>query len=469
MASSLGAAEIIAWKAPLSNLAYDGVEAREVVRLENAPEKSPFFGKDDELWDVHETLPENAASAEWAVWNATTRRIVVKGSWTAIREVERLIQSPSQCRITVDTYRVAGDGSPPDFSKRPDMSAGGVCRSGMKYSFSSVGGGASLRFEGVPVLSENDGIIDLTLLISTSLCRSPDLEINTAVTFEDGASVWLARTFDGKGGTDIRITGTIELSDGSPYAEKTLRQVGDSIVPFGADRSEPQRRAIEGGGWLASARMPSDQLGLISGEDPDPEADPFADAATGRNETPLKEFPTNEAPVKLEPYFGGPVLDLKKEIRMMGIIIGESDFVGYDMATQRIFMYSTDEAEIDKFEAVFVLSWVDGGSPATLAISARGNGQMRLLGRSGQRMILKSALKETKRARLLEFEPTIGENGTLVDLRVLFEEKSDGMLLTSINSSATLDVGTYLELLKTRLPDGSESAMEFKAEILRSP
>jgi|688.fasta_scaffold18215_6 hypothetical protein len=57
-------AEILAWKTPLSRIDTGGKASPTLVRLEKPPEASPFFGKDDELWNVSSIMPNNEEIAE---------------------------------------------------------------------------------------------------------------------------------------------------------------------------------------------------------------------------------------------------------------------------------------------------------------------------------------------------------------------------------------------------------------------
>lgn len=459
-----GATEIIGWKAPIANLTSEGLEAPGIVRLEKPPEKSPFFGADDVLWDIRSVLPKEAAAAQWAVWNASTGRIVVKGPWGAIREMEEFLEMPTQCRITVEAFRIDESGSPPDFTKAPDATTSVVAYNGQKASVSAAGENSAISLIVEPYSSPETGVIDLSFEISTSLPETPDLEINTAVSLHGVKGLWVARDFDGKSGTDIRVTAAIELPDGTPYVEMILKQEGDAVVPFRVDRSEAKRIAIEGGGWLASAWLDHKSARVIlfgGGSDDD---DPFAEAET-KPKILFDDLPTAQTPDKLGPYFGGEVIDLREAIRNIGIKFGENDFAGYDPRIQRVFMYSENEAEIDKFEQVFMMA-CGGGMPKLIAFSSRGGGEMRLLARSGQKANLKSSRTDPKQTRDLDIEPTLGQNEMLLDLRIFYEEKHVEKLMRGLNSSLSLVPGELLEILKSKVPGGNESKLEIKAEIL---
>ncbi len=460
------AAEITAWKAPLSNLSYEGLEAPGISRMEKPPEKSPFFGEKDVLWDVHAILPEKAASAEWAVWNETTRRIVVKGPWMIIREMEESIKTASHCRVTVEAFRVAEDGTAPDFTKPPDASISLVTGSGQKATGSNQEDDSAIKLEMEPTVGYENDFIDLRMIVSTTLPGAPDLEINTALSFKAGGNIWVARDFDGKSGTDIRVTATIELPDGTPYAEMMMRQEGNSAAPFRVDRSGRKPIAIEGGGLLVSAWLSfKDVRQFITGEKAT-ETDPFA--VSPDVVADLDGLPITQVPKKLEPYFGGEVVDMRETIRKMGIIVGEDDFVGFDPRSQRIFMFSKNNDEIEKFEMVFD-SLCCLHPPENMVVTLRETGQTRLVGRSGRKASLKSSRPETKQTRIFEVEPTSDGEGKLVDLRVLYEEKSGEKVIKDINTAITLNVGDSLDIMTSKAPDGTASAMEIKAEILEVP
>ena len=459
-----GASEIIGWKAPIANLTSEGLEAPGIVRLEKPPEKSPFFGAADVLWDIRSVLPKEAAAAQWAVWNASTGRIVVKGAWGTIREMEDFLEMPTQCRISVDAFLIGEDDSPPDFTKAPDATTSVVAYNGRKASVSEAGENSAITLMVEPVSEPETGLVDLRLLISASLPGAPDLEISTAVSIHGPGDLWVARDFDGKSGTDIRVTAAIELPDGTPYGEMMLRQEGDAVVPFRVDRSGAKRIAIEGGGWLASAWMDNKLAREIlfgGGSDGD---DPFAETET-KPKVLFDDLPTALTPDKLGPYFGGEVSDLREALRNIGIILGKSDFAGYDPRIQRVFMFSENEDEIDKLEALFS-AFCGIGMPRTIAFSSRGSGEMRLLARSGQKATLKSSRADTKQTRDLEIEPTIGQTHTLLDLRIFYEEKHGEKLMRGLNSSLSLVPGEFLEILKSKVPGGDESKLEIKAEIL---
>lgn len=57
-------AEILAWKTPIARIAQGGKASPKLERLEKPPEASPFFGKDDELWNVTSIMPNDEEVTE---------------------------------------------------------------------------------------------------------------------------------------------------------------------------------------------------------------------------------------------------------------------------------------------------------------------------------------------------------------------------------------------------------------------
>ena len=469
-----GATEIFAWKVPLSYLAPGEVHSPGVVRLDTAPEKSPFFAEGDELWDIRVAVPGEIAKAgappEWAVWNATSGRIVTKGPpivAVALYHHLGIEELPTVCRIGIDVFRVPDGGAPPDFSGKPDASISFIGRGGTRSNGSISEKGAEIRSECELTISEDKTIIDSAINLSASLPNYPKLEISTSASTCDHTGVWLARDYDGKSGIDIRYSVTLELTDGTPYSEAVLKQDGETFLPLQVDRSHKEPMAI-GDGWLVSQWVGSWFFQRLLEEiAPNEEPDPFApgDEVKGLAWDKVHLSPI---PDKLTPYFAGPVLDMGEELRRAGIEMAAGDFAGHDLGSQRAFFYSSNRSELNKFEA---FCDVGLGQPNSLAITTRGDYQMRLVAKSGRKANLTSIRSDPKFSRKFEIEPTLGHNSSfvveLVDLRFLFEEKSGETLVRSLNSAATLAPGEFTKVLEGKLPDGGEPKMEIKVEVLR--
>ena len=463
-------AEIVSWKIPLKLYVFDGLDTPGVVRLEAPPEDSPFFKKGDELWDIGSVLSrletKYSLPPEWAVWNATSARVVVKGSLSAIINIERMLNFevlPGQCRVKIDLFHIPEDGAKPDFSKPPNTSLSLVVRSGQKASASISDDNTTIQFMCEAGLGDYNSLADLSIEVSASLPNSPTIEVNTATTLQDRSSVWIARDFDGETGLDLRLSLDIELTDGTPYHEAIQIQQNGTIQPYPKSNTQPHGRVAIGGNksWLAWAALSRDSLAsIVTIDEADKEdVDPFAETDPPHyGDLGLIEIQTPEALAK---FMGPSVYDLIDVMKKLGLNLISEDFAGYDAFAQRIYFYSADEKEHDKFDQLFT-SYCSGISPSQ-ALTVLGGGEMRLICRSGYKATLKSTYPEPKKIRHLEIEPTIGETDSLMDLRVFYEEKSGEKIVRSLNSSATLEVGKLLTLMDKHSPGG---AMQFKAEKL---
>ena len=173
--------------------------------------------------------------------------------------------------------------------------------------------------------------------------------------------------------------------------------------------------------------------------------DPFADTSL-RDEPPLDNFPEIVLPPELVPFFGESVFDVSKDVKAMGIILNEDDIAGYEPATDRIFLYTGVQDEIDKFEQLFSLGCYL--SPRTLEIDLKSAGSTRILARSGQKAILVATRTEPPHKRIFDIEPTVGETDTLIDLRIRYDEIAGEVPVRSLETSATLIVGEPLVIMK---------------------
>jgi hypothetical protein len=468
----LFSAEILAWKTPISRITAGGKASPTLVRLEKPPEASTFFGKDDELWNVSSIMPNNeeiAEKLEWAVWNATSGRLVAKGSWVALFELQHhydLENPPVQCRLKLDAYQVPVDGSPPDASKQPSFSLSYIGRSGQIVAASNAEGDSSMSVKSEVYFLGNYSVIDTSILADISLADLPTLQIESSISIGNQVPVWFARNFNGKQGIDLMVTGMLELADGTPFQDVIMRQEGDKMKSFSTSEIHDSSGNIAIGEkhrlvWVATA---ADVLKKLDNQqDANSVEDPFA--AEKPDVKNLNKFKEVKAPEIFNPHFYGTVIDISDAIKQWGMQITEKDFVAYDPKTQHVFLYTDDVAKIDIFEQLFML--MDTPSPPSLAITSRGDGEMRLISRSGQKSSLSSLDLQSKKARHFEVEPGFPANGSIIDLRCNFSEKIGEETIQSLDTSVTLEAGKFVKIFEKGKADGAKEAMEVKAEILK--
>ncbi len=467
------ASEIIAWKTPISRIDTGGKASPKLVRLEKPPEASPFFRKDDELWNVSSIMPNNeevADKLEWAVWNATSGRLVAKGSWVALFELQHyydLHNPPIQARVKLDAYRVPADGSPPDASKQPSFSLSYIGRSGQKVVVSNTEGDSSMSVEGEVIFGDDHSLIDMNIFADIAMDDFPTLKTEGSFSIPNQFPVWFARNYNGKQGIDLLVTATLVLADGTPFLESIMRQEGEIAKPFLITEIYPESGNIAIGEKhrLIWSKTPIDMLVYLDNPTlKDLDMDPFAAQKPDIDE----RIKLNEVivPNILNPHFHGKVFDIRDALKRSGVTIHDNDFAGFDPKTQRAFLYSSDVGKIDMFEQLF--SFGCCLQATNLAVTLRGVGEMRLMTRSGQKSYLSSLDPQSKKTRNVEIEPTIADNPNNVDLRCNYSEKIGEKTTHALATSVTLETGKFLKLSEKVKADGSKETMEIKVEILNS-
>ncbi|HEX7262331.1 MAG TPA: hypothetical protein VF258_10990 [Luteolibacter sp.] len=478
------AGEIVSWKVPLSRYAW-GEGAQKKVRLKSAPEPSPFFKEGDELWDLknipamqdpatNDSRPQQDVRLktdpplDWVVWNARSGRLVVKGEWNAIRQLHdhlQIDQLPKQSRFTTEVFEVPADGSALTEKSVPAALLSCVSKSGQELDAVHQQEGKMIHVKGTVELGEENRFVSLQLELSCALPGHPRMDLKTGFTCQPGKPLWVARDFDGGKGLDLRVSATTELTDGTPLAEVFLIQHGDTATPMAVDRTEEKRHRVGDKGWLAVQWMGEQYLlDMITPESSKGSSvDPFAESPPrDRSERPvLAGVPV---PQVLKPWFRQPVLNLREFMKNSGIVSADfTGFAGYDRFAKRIFLFSNDLMELDKFEAL--LSVCCKLSPRVAVVTLDGNGQTRLVTGSGGVARLVRQGGDQKNIRSLEIEPTIGESG-LIDIRVDVVDNTRATPGEALKSAVILRSGEPLALFVGSGADGRESSLRMKTEIL---
>ena len=462
-------AETFAWKAPLTNLTNEGLETPGINRLERPPEESVFFSDGDVIWDLKailsDEIKETNATPKWIVWNETTERIVASGSLRSVLTIQRFLridQLPTHVEFRIDIFRITSDKSPPDFSKNPNTSISAVCRSGQRFTTSKNEAEAKVTLDFEATYLKSDLAIDTKYMINAELPDTPALQITSYANLQNNTPTWVARSFGRDKGSDVTITAEILLPDGTPFCEAALRQDAGKSLPVKTTHREWKTIKVEPNGWLASTWVPLDTfIEMLGDHEKNEDENPFAETAqpTRHISASLEE---NNAPEIVSSHIVGKIWDTSDYLKRSGIRLSGEDFSGYDPITERFFLYSTNPKELNKFNAL--TGWVCGGSRTNIAIMLSGLQNTRLLGRAGRKASLKSFDTASEKSHFLEIEPTIGDNDTYVDLRLLYEEKSGEKITQSLNTATTLIAGKPQTAFKS-----TSDELNLKAEIIRTP
>lgn len=463
------AAEIIAWKVPITRYLHSGMETDGIVRLKSAPEPSPFFKAEDELWDLKGVTAGNrmddVPEVAWLVWNATSGRLVTKAEWISVWQFHQWLgieELPRRCRLTASVFEVAPDGAPPSEAKTARNLLTWVTRSGMKFEAAQRSEHGGMEVTGSVSLHELDPLAGLELNVSCSPHDQPKMDVHCAVSMWTRTSLWLARDFDGKTGLDFMISLRIELNDGTPVEEAMMIQKGDRSEPVKLDRKQMSRHRIGEKGWLAVQWLDPSQLPDWSGTVV-PEEDPFAEKkpAEIRESLKLEEV---RAPREIQTWFSGTVWNVHKLVRNAGVISAESpSFAGYDPSSRCVFLFTSDVGEVDRLEQLFSLGCLR--SPKHVEVCLDGRGQTRLITRSGCKSGLSRTAGGNHPIRTFEIEPVIGEMGDLLDLGLDYRDGPKDSSFERIQSFVTLRSGESVNVLEASSDRGAESILRLKADI----
>ena len=463
------AAEIVAWKVPLSRYAHRGLESAGIIRCGVKPEASPFFKEGDELWDLKgvaaEDRIEHAPQVEWLVWNASSGRLVTKAGWVSVWQLHQRLgikELPRQCRLTASVFDVAPDGAPPSKEKTARTTLTWVSRSGVIFNAAQRTGIGGMEVNGSVALGDSDSTADLQLQVSCFPREQPKMNFNCSVCLSSGTSLWLARDFDGKTGLDFLISNRIELVDGTPVDEAMMIQKGNQAEPVIPDRRQASRHRIGDDGWLVIQWLDPSELHSWGGAN-NLNEDPFAEKQPDQIRESLK-LEEVTAPEKIQSWFNGPVWNVAELIRQSGAILTESKaFAGYDPRSRCVFLFTNDIVEADRFESLFSMGCIR--FPKHVEVSVKGRGQTRLITRSGQKSSLSRTEDGKDPIRFLEIEPTIGEMAGLLDLRFNYRNGTGKPPLETIQSAVTLMSGDSINVLETSSDRVAASPLRLKAEI----
>lgn len=472
MAWACHASEIVAWKVPLSHYAPDGLQTEGVIRCKVAPEISPFFKEGDELWDLKRVpAPEGSSkivNADWVVWNATSERLVLKTEWHGIWRLRELFFAeglPKQCRLTFEVFRVPDDGANLSEKSMRVASHTVVTKLTQEFESSQSTGVANFHAKGTVVSYDGDDLIGLALDLSCGLPHEPQLSVQAAFNLWSGRSLWVARDFDGKVGLDFKVTANIELTDGTPWEQRMLIQKGSEVLKVVPDRRDMAAVPVGDTGWMLIPAWINPALLFFPYAEQIESKDPFAEKGpTVERELPgFLPFPMLNAPDILKPWLNQPMMDLRKwgTVDFMDWK-DASEFIGYDPLNERVCIYTKDFPKVSMFKQLFTYT---SCHPSQVVFNLDGDGQTRLVGKSGQRLRLTRANGEQKILRSLEIEPTVGENNKLVDLRLVYADDVVPQQETRLTTTVTLTTGKALELISGATGEDTIRSLRLKAEV----
>lgn len=279
--------ETVAWKVPIELVIDGGVENSYVSRLEEPPIDTAFLKKGDELWDISKALvvfikmridrievgedpfdPFSGSDEEakylerelkfdgaFAVWNATSKMIVVSGTAQQIQFVHSAVDlrgKPKTVMANFDYYE--GD----ELKQIALISRSGETASGQ------VG---SLKAEIAPCLSIDSSLIDISLAVTFQHDGS-EIVVNTAATALKGEHQQLAKWWNGNSICKLGMKVDVVTSWGVPLDDVVNFEPGkrdeDTAIPdiHNFDGTKVGENLV-----IKTYHVPPDFMQRISGED----------------------------------------------------------------------------------------------------------------------------------------------------------------------------------------------------------
>ncbi len=380
---SARAADVVAWKTPLETLASDGKETPGLSRCE-APEPSPFFSPDDELWDLRAVSPEEV---DWLVWNATTGRVVAKADMPALWRLHRkLAMGPIDLRyrLIVEVAEVPADRSPPVHGNAQAARLEVMGRSTSVTNENSARGqgeGWSIELDSSGTLDPDILVTDLWLHLTGRLQDHPPLVVETSITLHSGQRIWLARDFHDGHGLDVMLSVENVLPDGSPAEDAVQR-----------DRNGPQpaRPLLQttlhkqaGGEWLAEIPVEMNTLIALRFANR-PDEDPPDDGVLGIDkDLTLQAIAT---PASVRQHVEASLLDVREWLDVIWPELkGRFSFAGYDPLREALVIQTPDRAVVKEWEGIFLAPRIHETDGELPILTLTGKDEVRLATRCGRR------------------------------------------------------------------------------------
>ena len=449
--------------------------------LKQAPAPTPFVAAGDVLHDFTGVFREKKVLLEngWAVWNQTQHLLVVHGGMSDqwwIEELSGFREQTRQPKLTIDWIR---SEKPEDLATKDASvfaSLGLLGKSGQKSTASTKLTDPSGEWT-FSVESEHtilhDGGLDISLNLSWQAPNGANqqhgnLIVSTAIADETILPVAYWYVVGHGYAWQINATADTLLSDGTSWNKARLRQVGEKISicrpAMKSSEWSTVREAAPRSGRKVLAKTFSRELfqDFSVPWDPDDKSDPFAEYPELPT-TPPRNFPDAVIPDHLKNCFPNPALDMREVLGESGVALEADDFVAYDPFAERVVVDCRKDTTIDMIKSM--LQVLGMRHPATieckiwLADVAKPDSplvKIVLLTKSGQRPHLQLLDEKDQPIVTFEFEPTLGADDSIVDLRYDFRcrLKQPTSLDWHNESALTLANGVPALTDATKLSDG---------------
>jgi len=99
--------------------------------------------------------------------------------------------------------------------------------------------------------------------------------------------------------------------------------------------------------------------------------------------------------------------------------------------------------------------------------TVRGNGELRLISRSGIKCSIEITHPKSNQARSFQVELAVGATNTYLDVAYAYHDRIGEKVMKSIESDPTMVVGESIKFSEKGKADGTKEAVEMKVEIMK--
>lgn len=460
------AAEISAWKIPLNKLLPQELKTEGITRCEKPPEASVFFNKGDELWDLSTVIGQTRLATdpapEWAIWNATSKRIVTKSDLNGFMQLYYhydSLQLPTQIRLSIKVVPVSEANGNPQADEKSLLETSVLCRSGEIIKVAWGDASTKADFE-IATTTESATRISIRIDGTIHTSDQDPLHINSHILLNQSETKCAARDFDGKKGLDVIASAQEELLDKTPITQAVLIENDKKATSYFMNPASTTRERV-GNQWLLSIPFTSDGLYGIYFPDPN-HPDPFA-APELRPEDQLENFKTATVPDAIKAWFPRPIIDMRDYMMGTGITVGKNDFAGYDPLAHKIIFLSGDETQLDMVESLFMALCMS--APPEIEVTWSGSGESVLVMQSGENASLSRQNKDGTKKRSFYIEATLGENRNLINLAYKMSSSGDPNNQMKLSGNSTVHDDKWSKILTNADSSGKESVHRIRARI----
>ncbi|MCH7227625.1 hypothetical protein [Haloferula sp. A504] len=425
LAVSAFGSHTMAWKVPLDHVVTNGTANPACQRLEGAPAKSDFFAAGDEIWNIAGAIEieddtnghfdpfappaprkEQVVDADWLVWNARSRKLVGRGSWSQLERITRLIDLeslPKLVKVGVEIH----DGS--DEPRKVSI----LTRSGVSWSLRDH----SIDIQGTAHFPKPDGLsgnrpayLEMTAAWTRGEAWTESVVL-ACTSLPCGSPRSLAIWEDKEGRWEVRAGANVIALDGTPVTRLRQLETPAGLRWIDDDSTErPPRMPLVGDLFAQTFPLPGILIDRMDWDETDlPDLDYEKDATV---------FP------------GSRWLDVRESLALLGL--PSVEVAGFQ-PDQYILRIVDSEQSLDFIEEILKTD----RTPSTVAeLSFQSSSWNSKLQCPSGRQVSIFRSRNGKSRELLRVSPSIGSSDRIMDVSYMLNLENGLQLDSAITISS---------------------------------